>query len=187
MWQVYSGGEGAAEKTIPIKKREKRLRYSSDPRITQARDEVNRRYEVFLQNTQEKNRQKLKRARKTFEETYTKVKEEDLLQRIKEVEKAHENCKHGQSWKLINEVTNRRETKESQLEGNTPKERVTNWYNHFKSLLGKLHDITCEDEEIPAVLENLDIRTGPIDTEEYEKAKKSLVEGKRCGEDGIPP
>ncbi|CAH1244595.1 Hypp7340 [Branchiostoma lanceolatum] len=185
--RFITANEEAAEKTIPIKKREKRVRYSSDPRVTQARDEVNRSNEVFLQNTQEENRQKLKRARKALEETYTKVEEEDLLQKIKEVEKAHENCKHGQSWKLINEITNRRETKKSQLEGNSQKERVTNWYNHFKNLLGNPPDITCEDEDIPAVLENLDIKIGPFDREEYEKAKKSLVEGKSCGEDGIPP
>ncbi|CAH1266614.1 Hypp3435 [Branchiostoma lanceolatum] len=31
------------------------------------------------------------------------------------------------------------------------------------------------------------IRDGPFDQEEYEKARKSLVEEKACGEDGIPP
>ena len=36
-------------------------------------------------------------------------------------------------------------------------------------------------------MEELDIETGPFNQEEYEKAKKSLVEGKSCGEDGIPP
>ena len=36
-------------------------------------------------------------------------------------------------------------------------------------------------------MEELDIKTGPFDQEEYEKAKRSLVEGKSCEEDGIPP
>ena len=44
-----------------------------------------------------------------------------------------------------------------------------------------------EEEEITPILEELNIKTGPFDQEEYEKAKKSLVEGKSCGEDGIPP
>lgn len=34
---------------------------------------------------------------------------------------------------------------------------------------------------------DLNIREGPFSKEEYEKAKKFLVEGKTSGEDGIPP
>ncbi|KAI8519241.1 hypothetical protein Bbelb_024980 [Branchiostoma belcheri] len=36
-------------------------------------------------------------------------------------------------------------------------------------------------------LAELDIKDGPFEQGEYEKAKKSLVEGKASGEDGIPP
>ena len=64
------------------------------------------------------------------------VTEEDLKNRIEEVEKAHINSKHGQSWKLINEITERNASKKGQLKGNTPNERLENWYNHFKCLLG---------------------------------------------------
>ena len=58
------------------------------------------------------------------------------------------------------------------------KGRVKNWFNHFKNLLGSPPDIDEEEEEITPVLEELDIKTGPFDQEEYDKAKKSLVEGK---------
>ena len=37
------------------------------------------------------------------------------------------------------------------------------------------------------VLEDLDVKTGPFDLQGYEKAKKSLVEGKTCGKYSIPP
>jgi len=33
----------------------------------------------------------------------------------------------------------------------------------------------------------LNIETGPFTKEEYKKAKASIIEGKSCGEDGIPP
>jgi len=33
----------------------------------------------------------------------------------------------------------------------------------------------------------MNIKTGPFDMEEYAKAKKSITEGKSCGEDGITP
>ena len=47
-------------------------------------------------------------------------------------------------------------------------------FNHFENLLGSPPDIDDEEEEITPVLEELD-------QEEYEKAKKLLVEGKSCG------
>ena len=53
--------------------------------------------------------------------------------------------------------------------------------------MGKPPDISEEDEEITPFFVDLDIRTGPFDQDEYDKAKKSLVEGKTCGEDNIPP
>ena len=37
------------------------------------------------------------------------------------------------------------------------------------------------------ILEDLDIEIGPFTHEEYQEAKSSLVEGKTCGEDCIPP
>ena len=57
----------------------------------------------------------------------------------------------------------------------------------FQGLLGKPPYIDDEDEDILPILEELNIKTGPFNQEEYDKAKKSLVEGKSCGEDGIPP
>ena len=57
----------------------------------------------------------------------------------------------------------------------------------FQESPWKPQDIDDEEEEITPVLEELDIKMGPFDQEEYEKAKKSLVERKSCGEDGIPP
>ena len=72
------------------------------------------------------------------------------------------------------------------MKGETQKNRVTNWYNYFKNLRNP-PDISDEDEEIAPILEGLDIKVGPFSLEEYEKVKKSLVEGKSCGEDNIPP
>ena len=67
------------------------------------------------------------------------------------------------------------------------KERVKNWYSHFKNLFECPPDIGDENEEIPPILSDLNIKAGPFDQDEYEKGKKSLVEGKSCGEDNIPP
>ena len=39
-------------------------------------------------------------------------------------------------------------------------------------------DVSEEDEEIPPILEGLDIKVGPSSHEEYTEVKKFLVEGK---------
>ena len=88
---------------------------------------------------------------------------------------------------MINDITGRKASAQGQLKRKTQKDRVTNWYNHFKNLLGSPTDISDEDEEITPILEGFNIKVGPFSLEEYEKAKKSLVEGKSCGEDNIPP
>ena len=120
-------------------------------------------------------------------EAYNLIEGEMLSSQIKKVENAHSNCKHGLSWKIINEITGRKATVRGQLKGDTQQDRVRNWYDHFKNLLGSPPDIESEDEEIAPILEDLNIKVGPFDQEEYQKAKTALVEGKSCGEDGIPP
>ena len=177
----------AAEQVIPVKKRSRKICFSSDNRVSSARNVVQQNYNIYQQETTEANRLNYKRAKKSLEETYNLVSEEDLTRKLLQVEKAHVNCKHGESWKLINEITGRRTSARGQLEGKTQQERVENWYNHFKSLLGNPPDIDNEDEDIPPILKDLNIKVGPFDQEEYNKAKGSLVEGKSCGEDGIPP
>ena len=177
----------AASEVIPVKKKAKKSQFSDDPRVTSARNKVNKAYTDYQRETSDENRQVYKQAKKALEEAYNAVTEEDLSCKLKEVEMAHSNSKHGQSWRLINDITGRKASAKGQLKGNTQEERVKNWFEHFKNLLGSPPDIENEEEEITQVLEDLDIRTGPFDLEEYEKAKKSLVEGKSCGEDGIPP
>ena len=177
----------AAEKIVPLRNRAKKTRFSSDPRVIKARDEIKDAYVIYQQNTTDGNRAKYKKAKDSLEEVYNLVIEEDLNSKIKEVETAHANSKHGQSWRLINDITGRKAFAQGQLKGETQKDRVTNWYNHFKNLLGSPPDISDEDEEIAPILEGLNIKVGPFSDEEYEKAKKSLVEGKASGEDGIWP
>lgn len=97
------------------------------------------------------NRQEYKLAKK-LEEAYTEVTEEELNNKIKEVERAHLNGKYGQSWKLIKEITERKTSKKGQLEGNTQKNQLENWNNHYKNLLGNPPSITDEEEDIPSIL-----------------------------------
>ena len=62
--------------------------------------------------------------------------------------------------------------------GNTQKDRVQNWYNHFKNSLGNLPDIGDAAEDGTLVTDDLDIKVGPFDQQEYDDPKESLVEEK---------
>ena len=88
------------------------------------------------------------------------------------------------SWKLINEISERKSTPVGQL-GEIQQKRLENWYKHFRGFLENPPVIENEDEEIPPILSNLNIMEDPFDEGECTNIRKSLVEGKSCGEDGI--
>ena len=62
------------------------------------------------------------------------------------------------------------------------------WQQYFSKLLGS--EPTVEgylNEDIPTVLQDLNIKSGPFSKEEYVKVKKGWNLGKAVGPDGIPP
>jgi len=76
---------------------------------------------------------------------------------------------------------------QGQLEGDTKEERVRNWYTHFSNLLGKPPVAEEDNVVINKVFDELGIDDGPFTLEEFYKAKKTISEGKACGEDRITP
>ena len=117
-----------------------------------ARENVNKAYDVYQKETSDKNRLKHKAAKENLEEAYNLVEEEMLASKLKKVENAHANCKHGMSWELINDITGTKASMRDQLKGDTQQERVRNWYDHLRNLLGKPPDIEDENEEIDPIL-----------------------------------
>ncbi|CAK6977732.1 uncharacterized protein LOC114950604 [Scomber scombrus] len=102
-----------------------------------------------------------------------------------EAQAAQGEKQYGEAWRVINEMTGRKRTKEGQVEGHSPVERMATWFNHFRSLLGSTAD--GAGEEIPSVLQNLDIDDGPFTVTELARAKATVRAGKSAGPDGIPP
>ena len=125
----------------------------------------------YQKDTTDENRQIYKQTKQNLEEAYNVFIEEDLDSKLKDVEKAHANSKHGQSWRLNNYITGRKASPKGQLKGDTQKDRVINWFNHFKNLLGSPPDIDDEDKEILPILESLNIKTGPFDLKDYKGNK----------------
>ncbi|XP_010774508.1 high affinity nerve growth factor receptor-like [Notothenia coriiceps] len=91
---------------------------------------------------------------------YDTIKGEELMESVRIVQAAQGERQYGEAWRVINEMTGRKRSKEGQVEGHSPKERVTTWFNHFQSLLGTIAD--GAEESIPAFLQNLPIDDGPF-------------------------
>ena len=177
----------AMEDLIPKVQKCKRSQTSSDPRVEAARTKADQAGSRYHQESNENNRYEYERAKKDLEETYNKITEEDLTYKIKIIEESHVNSQHGEAWKLINEISGRRTSQRGQIQGDTQEERIESWHRHFVGLLGSEPEAIDEDIDISPIFEDLGIKEGPFNKEEYVKAKKTLTEGKASGEDGITP
>lgn len=126
-------------------------------------------------------------AKQLLYSMYDSIKEEEIMEKVRRVEAAHGAHQYGESWKVINEISERKKTKEGQVTGTCAEERVMTWFTHFKNLLGSDPVVEDADDDIPAIFANLDIDDGPFTPAEYTKVKTSLKQGKAAGPDAIPP
>lgn len=177
----------AAEKLIPKKKRKIKKNQSKDPRVVQARTKIQQVFEHYQNKPDEDQRINLETAKKSLQEIYLEIADEELNNMIDEINSADTMHNHQNSWKLVNEISGRKKAKTAIIKGKSKKERVENWHNHFSKLLGKEPSVEEEDEEIKQIFGELPIKTGPFEMEEYKKIKKKMKTGKAAGPDGIPP
>lgn len=106
-------------------------------------------------------------------------------EKVRKVQAAQGEKQYGEAWRVINDMTGQKRTKEGQVEGHSPEERVVTWFHHFQRLLGTTVD--AAEEDIPPVLQNLDIDDGPFIADELVRAKSMVKAGKSAGPDGISP
>ena len=123
-------------------------------------------------------------AKQLLYSTYDSIKEEEIMENVRRVEAAHGAHQYRESWKVINEISERKKTK---VTGTCAEERVMTWFTHFKNLLGSDPVVEDADDDIPAIFANLDIDDGPFTPAKYTKVKTSLKQGKAAGPDAIPP
>ena len=166
----------------------KRVDYSEDPNVKSARKSVQEAFHQYTINNSNDNQEKLQSEKETLNRTYNDLFEVELNKMIDRVENASAKARHGESWRLINEITGRKAAKRGILKGSSSEDRLEKWRNYFNNLLGNVPTIEGErEEEIQPVLDPLDINEGPFTTEEYMEVKNNLTKGKSSGPDGIPP
>ena len=187
-YQRFINSYNQAAKTIlPTTSRKKSYQVSTDQRDVDARKKTKAAFDSYHVNTSENNRLGYEQAKKELEMACDNVTEENLSNKVKEIEESNINCKHSNSWNLINSIIGRKTSMKGQISKATAAERTENWFKHFKNLLGNEAFIEDEFEEIVPVLTDVEIRDDAFSMEEYVRVKFSLVDGKACGEDGIKP
>ena len=100
--------EVATAELVPPATRRKSDLINKDPRVVQARSKAKVIYREYQINSTEENRIAYEEAKRDIDNSYARILEEQLDNKIKEIEQANKNCKHGLSWKLINDVTGRK-------------------------------------------------------------------------------
>ncbi|KAJ8355109.1 hypothetical protein AAFF_G00098000 [Aldrovandia affinis] len=169
---------------VPVLDKTRTSLQSRHPDIVVARGRVEEARLGYVSEPTVERRGILNEAKQLLFSTYDKIKGEELMERVQRVQAAQGERQYGEAWRVINEMTGRKRTKEGQVEGHSPEERVVTWFNHFRRLLGTTAE--GDEEEIPSFLQNLNIDDGPFTTSEFARAKTMLREGKSAGPDGIP-
>ena len=118
---------------------------------------------------------------KCCKNSYDKLRDEDIREKIKGAEAAHDNQQLSESWNIVSEVAGRRNSQAGNLKGKHQGN------NHSSQLLGEPPTVEGTDVDISVVLDNLHIEEGSFSISEFEKAKESLKLGKSCGPDEITP
>jgi hypothetical protein len=177
----------ATEELIPRAPKLPKEALWNDPRIEEARKELQKAQLVDNDEGSSLSRSDLQVKKNLLRATYDLANEDILGRKIKQVEDVDINFQHKAAWDLINEVSGRKTARKGQIRGETQSDRLNAWYCHFKQLLGNPPVITEEDEVIEQVHQEFNMRTDAFDYDEYQAAKKNITEGKSAGDDEIHP
>ena len=133
------------------------------------------------------NIRKFKKAQKNLVLSYDKEQSEYIQSKIDEIQNAVRNQKSAKAWKIVNEVSGRKNSCRSKIKGKNNEERVKLWQKHFQDLLGKPTKINENEEEISQIVNSeLDIKKGLFTPDEIIIAVRSIQHGKAVGLDEIP-
>ena len=180
----------AAESCLTkVTKKKGRRELCLDHRVSDARAEVKRAYSTLQSDKGDNktNQEMYANKKETLYSTYNDLEQEDLEEKISQVEAAHESHKYGLSWQLINSISGRKSCQTAKIHVENGETRQQAWLSHFSNLLGDPPQLLADEEAIHTIFPNLLIDDSPFTMVEYKKAVASLKCHKASGEDGIAP
>ena len=107
--------------------------------------------------------------------------------KIEDISHLHISSKHHSAWKTVKEVAGKNNNPNIRIKGGSPKVRLSNWLDHFKTLLGREPKVP-ENCSLPSVRvsETLGIDTNKFTIPELQVVVKQLKSSKEFGPDNIP-
>ena len=180
-----------SKKMIPKRRVNRKVNTAYDHRIQELREKVETAYNKYtLANTNE-SYEGLVKAKDNVRNMYTNIESNALQKATEQVELTNQESKHSKCWKLINEITGRKNTKKGIIKAKSKDDRVNIWYEHFKKLLGSERkddtNISINPDLNLDLSETHDIRITAFTLEEYRKVTNNLKDGKAAGPDDISP
>lgn len=128
----------------------------------------------------------LSSAQKALDDAYLTAESLYIQGKINSIKEFHTSNQHSASWKVINEISGRKEHPSIQLKGGSAEKRRDNWHNHFQKLLGNPPKVDGDPLPLNQIFNTLDISTNPFSIDELEKTLKQFVNNKSSGLDQIP-
>ena len=122
----------------------------------------------------------------TLNSAYDGEQSKYVNKKIKDIEIAAANKQSSIAWKIVNEISGRKNSNSAKLKASSNGERIKLLHNHFQELLGSQLNKTDDDEEILPIHNELNIKIGLFTIQELNNATKSINDGKACGLDEIP-
>ena len=145
----------AAELHIPKAKKNKEASLSNDPSIIKARKKLQTAFSNYQIRPNERNERIWKDSKSEMKNVYNEIQEKELEMMVRKVESTDDRGRHGESWKLIDRISGRKNGKQGIIKGSTKEERVQKWFDHFKSLLGSDPRNDGQEVTVDKVLNNL--------------------------------
>ena len=126
------------------------------------------------------------KAQNKLDEAYATAEADYIQGKINKIACLHTAKQHAASWKVINELSGRKEKPSIRIKGGSAAKRKSNWLLHFKSLLGNPPKLN--DQPLPKIKisDELNIDTNQFTLEELKVVIKSFSNNKSPGLDNIP-
>ena len=143
--RFVAANQEATKLCVPMMERISTSRRSKHPDVVAARQNVEEARLIFEKEPTVARRMELNEAKQLLFSTYDTIIGVELMEKVQRVQVAQGEQKYGEAWRVINEMTGRKRTKEGQVKGHSPEERVKTWFSHFQGLLGEAVEVDTEE------------------------------------------
>ena len=120
---------------MPKRVKTKRTSISKHPEIIPIREMVDKTHKEYTESTNNDKKVKWKTALQEFHDANERIREEEAMQKIEQIENTMDGQRFREAWKAVNKLSGRKNAKDGQVAGESPEERVNTWFTHFSKLL----------------------------------------------------